>query len=86
MQLCSRRCDECLFGPNRVVSLVRKRQLIAECRRLDTHFNCHKAPEGAERVCRGFFDELPGVGQLLRIMLRLKGVLTVDPEIGDPTT
>lgn len=79
MNLCKKRCDQCLFSSARIVGAKRKSQIIAECLRYDRHFICHKAQPGEDRVCRGFYDNYPGVGQLVRIMGRLGALKEVEP-------
>lgn len=71
-------CNQCLFGPNRVVSAARMKEIIQTCKRSDTHFVCHKAPKGEDVVCAGFRANLPGTGQLLRIMGRMNAIEEVD--------
>lgn len=58
------RCDQCIFGPERIVSSRRMADVLATCRRRDTHFICHKATiEGGQDVCcRGFYDTQPATG------------------------
>lgn len=48
-------CRECLFSANKIVSDVRKAEVIASAG--DGHFTCHKASLIGEDVCcRGFYD------------------------------
>lgn len=77
-EVMARRCDQCLFSPERIVSAARMREVIRECRRKDVSFMCHKSPAGREIACRGHFDT--GVGQMSRIAERLGVVVEVDPE------
>lgn len=57
------RCDECLFSKNRIVSRERMKEVLADCKKKDTHFVCHKVKIG---MCRGFYDTQP-VPQTLRL-------------------
>jgi len=77
----SKQCDQCLFSKNRIVSDARMRQVLAECRRTDTFFVCHKssmAGEGKDVCCRGFYDRNPGASNLMRIAGRLGAVEFVE--------
>jgi hypothetical protein len=75
----AKRCDQCLFSKNRIVSAVRKRELLATCKRDDTHFVCHKASIAGESVCcRVFYDADPGASNLMRIAGRLGAVEFVE--------
>lgn len=72
-------CNECLFGPNKIVSDTRKRQLLADIRRRDSHFICHKASLRDEDVCcAGFYATQ--TSNLIRIAGRLKAIEFVDVE------
>ena len=68
----AKQCDQCLFSKNKIVSDARKRQVLAECRRTDAHFICHKAEEDV--CCRGFYNANPGASNLMRIASRLGAV------------
>ena len=65
-----RRCDQCLYGPDKIVSNARRAEIIREITRKDCHFICHKSHDIA---CRGDWDQR-GCGQLGRIMRRLQAV------------
>lgn len=69
------RCDQCLFSKNKIVSAARKREVLAECARTDSHFICHKT-KGV--CCRGFYDRDPGASNLMRIAGRLGAVEFVE--------
>lgn len=84
--IASRCCNQCLFGPNKIVSDARKRSLLRDCASRDEHFVCHKATirDASENmVCRGFFEAHRGTGQLLRIAQRLGVVAVADPDTGE---
>jgi len=68
------RCDQCLYGSDKIVSNARRSQIIREITRKDCHFICHKASIAGQNVaCRGDFDQR-GCGQLGRIMGRLNAI------------
>lgn len=55
------RCDQCLYGPNKIVSNKRRSQIIREIERKDCHFICHKATiAGQDICCRGDWDQRRG--------------------------
>lgn len=62
------RCEQCLFGPNKIVSNARRSQILRDIRREDSHFICHKLDDVA---CRGDWDQ-NGCGQMGRIASRLR--------------
>ena len=52
-----KRCHECLFSNNKIVSEKRKQQLLASILKEDKYFICHKSSiEGGATCCRGFYD------------------------------
>lgn len=64
----SERCNECLFGENKIVSNKRRAEILRGLRQSDSHFICHKASiAGVEIACRGDWDR-NGCGNLGRIM------------------
>lgn len=83
--IASRRCDQCLFGPNKIVSDSRKEDVLRGCEAQDRHFVCHKSsirdPEEG-MVCRGFYEVHRGTGQGLRIAERLGIAAFADPNTG----
>lgn len=51
------RCDQCLFGANKVVSEERKQELIEQCIKAEGWFVCHKSTQVGEHICcRGYWD------------------------------
>lgn len=56
LRVCEKRCNECLFSNNKIVSDERKLNLLEQCARTGRYFLCHKH-RGVAVVCRGFFDE-----------------------------
>lgn len=69
-----RRCDQCLYGKDKVVSDKARKQILREITRKDCGFICHKSSTGKEKVyCRGDFDAR-ACGKLGRIMKWLGGM------------
>lgn len=80
-QVCEAECDQCLFGPNRIVSPTRMREVLKTAQRKDSHFVCHKASiAGRDVACRGWHDRFSS--NLSRIAERLGMVEFVDPATG----
>lgn len=50
-----KQCDQCLFSRNRIVSAARKKEILRQCVKQDSHFICHKT-NGV--CCRGFYDRI----------------------------
>lgn len=73
LRVALKRCDECLFTRNRLVSEDRMAGILAECERSGAAFECHKATlSGDEYMCRGYYDEVqPAVARLARELGRL---------------
>ncbi len=85
MRVAARKCDECLFGKNRVVSASRAASLIKSLTKQDNHFICHKSSirkDKGEVTCHGSYELMP---QLVRIAGRLGVIKFVDPETGEET-
>ena len=81
MRVCEKKCDECLFSANRIVSKATAKEIMNEVRRTDSHFHCHKAQLRGDKeklVCAGSVEFHQG--QLYRIMGRLGGIVLVDEE------
>lgn len=58
LKVCDKRCGECLFSKQPIVSETRKQQVLADCSETGRYFLCHKAANDRNEavVCRGFFD------------------------------
>lgn len=81
MKVCSSKCAECLFSPDKIVSDKRKADIIRECLRTGAQFQCHKATiKGQEVVCRGFYDTYGPQINLIRVAQRLRAIEFVDVE------
>ena len=73
LQVKKKCCGQCLFSKNKIVSEARKKSLLKEIQKDDTHFICHKATiEKKEIVCRGFYEQR--TSQMIRIAQRLNMV------------
>ena len=78
-KICAKRCDQCLFSPQRIVSKQRMADIVKGCRDTDNHFMCHKHDD---MMCRGYFETQPP-SQMLRIAGRLNAIVYVDSS-GEP--
>ena len=77
--VCAERCHQCLFGPNKIVSEARKRELLKELERKDAYFECHIHTIAKRHVCcKGDYDRDPARTNLMRIAGRLGVVVYVD--------
>lgn len=75
----SKRCDQCLMGPSKLVSNARQKQILADTLRKDCHFICHKATiSGQDIACRGHYDATGG-GKLGRFSDWLGITEFIDP-------
>lgn len=70
-----KRCGECLFSDNKLVSDERREDIVRTCVSKGTYFVCHKhSMVGADVACRGFLEALPGyVPNMVQIARRLSG-------------
>ena len=65
-------CENCLFSDDKIVSNTRKKELLSNCQKTQTHFICHKATiKGEDAVCAGFYKNMGYVSQMIRIAERL---------------
>jgi len=79
-------CFGCPWTKDSLVSKERVRDIVEDLRERDVHFICHKkltekALKKETVVCRGYYDHeflLRGTGNLMRIYMRIGGVLEVD--------
>lgn len=88
-----RRCDQCLFGPSKIVDDARRAEILAGCAARDRDFTCHKAHlpgrphRGADVVCAGFFEGFrrrERTSQRLRLATAFGLVVRVDVATGEP--
>ena len=74
-EVCEKRCDQCLFGANKIVSDKRKAGLLKEIVQEQSYFECHKATiAGKNTCCGGFYDTMGHASQMVRIAERLNAV------------
>jgi hypothetical protein len=84
-KVADKRCDQCLMGPNKIVSDERKQDLLEDILTTQTHFVCHKATINGEDVCcRGFYDAYHKEVSKLRIFKRIGLIEFVPTEGLDP--
>jgi hypothetical protein len=86
LKVMEKACNQCLFGPNKVVREGRKEEVLAQCARDDVYFVCHKSSirDPSERaMCAGFHAALPNVGKLQRMARHLNLIAYIDPETGE---
>lgn len=82
----SRACDQCLFGPRKIVDDERKAEVLAGCEREDRHFVCHKSTirdPDEDMCCRGFYEAHPTTGKLRRFAEFIGVVRFADPDTGE---
>lgn len=78
LKVCEKKCSECLFSENKIVSDLRRNEIVRKLKRKDTYFHCHKGSLRSETwVCRGSFEMMP---QMVRIAGRLGALQFIDPE------
>jgi hypothetical protein len=57
LRVLSKRCDECLYSENKIVSDERRNDILARCELTEQHFVCHKASDARlDAMCRGHWD------------------------------
>lgn len=77
----SKKCDQCLFGPNKIVSNARKAELIRKIHAEGTNFLCHKGTiNGEEIVCAGDLEADRYRTNMMRIAERLGVIEEIDPD------
>lgn len=77
----SKKCDQCLFGPNKIVSNDRKAELIRQIHAQGNNFLCHKGTiNGEDIVCAGDLEADRYRTNIMRIMARLDAIEEVDPD------
>ena len=86
LRVAAKRCDQCLFGKNKVVSDERRDDILRECEQKNRYFECHKGTIRKDKVvCAGFVeavnrDEIPN--STVQIATRLGMLDPVDPVTG----
>lgn len=57
MKVMEKRCNQCLYGHNKIVSNARRKQILADLEQRDDWFICHKATIAGVKIgCRGDWD------------------------------
>lgn len=69
IQVYEKRCNQCLFSDNRVVSEHRAELMLKELDGTNTHFICHKSTldNNGSVCCKGFWDEYKN--KMLKLIL-----------------
>jgi hypothetical protein len=68
-----KKCNQCLFSKNKIVSDKRREQILQECAMDDTYFICHKATVKEKDVCcRGFYDGFKDRSKHIAMAMYLK--------------
>lgn len=89
LRVAAKACDECLFGPHKIVDDARKAGVLADCLRRARHFECHKGTlRGDPVMCAGYRAHAerghdPKTALLLRLGRGLGVVQVVDPATGE---
>ena len=79
LDVCAKRCDQCLFSSNKIVSDERKERIIKEIGRKDGTFTCHKHTiAGRDVQCRGDYDRDPRRTLAMRLALAFGLVRFID--------
>lgn len=76
-----KRCNECLYSSQKIVSDERREQIIEDCLEKDHFFVCHKGSLCSPKktiVCRGFYDAHKKDVLPLRIAEMLGGIIEVE--------
>jgi hypothetical protein len=69
MKIYNKKCNQCLFGKNKIVSDEAKQQIIADCLKKDTYFSCHKSTiQNKDIACYGFYSKFKRTVAVLRII------------------
>lgn len=72
------RCNQCLYGADKIVSDRRRKEILREIDRRDSHFICHKATIAGQNIaCRGDWDQRT-CGQIGRMAGRIGMIEFVD--------
>lgn len=62
-----KRCAQCLYTKNRIVSEDRAAQLIAECKESGSYFVCHKGSlTGNDQLCcNGYYEDAKDTAKVI---------------------
>lgn len=74
VHICSEKCETCIFRPGNRMHLMpgRVKDMVRDSLRKETAIICHSTLDGAQAVCRGFFDRYETTP--LRLAKELKAV------------
>lgn len=73
LKICDKKCDQCLFSKNKIVSEKRKKEILKGCVDKDQFFECHKGTiKGTVQVCAGYFERLGQGQQTIQVLQRLE--------------
>lgn len=81
LRVMTKRCNECLYSNNRIISDERASALLAHCAETESHFICHKASSsGVDVMCRGHWDETKNETLRNRLAQELDRVRYIDED------
>jgi hypothetical protein len=50
-------CGKCLFSKDKIVNNDRRKEVLNDCKKDDTHFVCHEGTiKGEDICCKAFYD------------------------------
>jgi hypothetical protein len=79
LKVCDKMCDQCLYSKNKIVTDVRKDQILYQLEQVNDYFICHKASMVNERVmCRGYYEANKKTSLLIILGSQLKLLFFVD--------
>lgn len=79
MQVFKECCKNCLLSADAIVSPKRRKEIVNECVRKQTHFQCHKATmQDKDILCKSYFDKFGHHSQMVRIAERLNMIEFVE--------
>lgn len=78
LRVMAKRCDECLYTQNKIVSDSRRDEILARCATTETHFVCHKASNcGFDVMCRAHWEATKHTTLRNRLAIELGVVVEV---------
>ena len=86
-KIMARRCNQCLYGKNKIVSDASRRDIIRKCDMKDVSFLCHKGTLAGQDIdCQGYHQATNGGGKVARFAAWLGVVQWIDPDTLQPVT
>lgn len=77
-------CKNCLLSSDSIVSPERRKDILSECKKDQTHFICHKASQdGSDVVCKTYYDKLGYQSQMVRIAQRLNAIEFIEQPVAE---